>query len=58
MQPSDRGADELPDAINLLITSGRTIEAAEMEGWRVDVGYPEDQEKTESLLQETAEARL
>ncbi|MFB6229113.1 MAG: sugar phosphate nucleotidyltransferase [Halobacteriales archaeon] len=50
VQPSDRGEYELPDAIDLLIQSGRTIDAVRMEGWRVDVGYPEDREKVEELL--------
>ena len=50
VQPSDRGEYELPDAIDLLIQSGRTIDAIRMEGWRVDVGYPEDREKAQRLL--------
>jgi glucose-1-phosphate thymidylyltransferase len=40
VQPSDRGEYELPDTIDLLLESGRTIEAIQMDGWRVDVGYP------------------
>ncbi|WP_255192166.1 UTP--glucose-1-phosphate uridylyltransferase AglF [Natronobeatus ordinarius] len=50
VQPSDRGEYELPDAIDLLIQSGRTIDAIRMDGWRIDVGYPEDRERAESLL--------
>ena len=42
VQPSDRGEYELPDAVDLLIESGRTIDAIRMDGWRVDVGYPEE----------------
>jgi glucose-1-phosphate thymidylyltransferase len=42
VQPSDRGEYELPDTIDLLLESGRTIETIPMNGWRVDVGYPED----------------
>ena len=34
MQPSDRGEYELPDAIDLLIQSGRTIDAIRLDGWR------------------------
>jgi len=44
--------------VDLLIQSGRTIDAIRMDGWRVDVGYPEDRDKAERLLQgeEAAEA--
>jgi glucose-1-phosphate thymidylyltransferase len=52
VQPSDRGEYELPDAIDLLIQSGRTIDAIRMDGWRVDVGYPEDRDRVEELLEE------
>ena len=53
VQPSDRGEYELPDAIDLLIQTGRTIDAIRMEGWRVDVGYPEDRERAEERVRET-----
>jgi glucose-1-phosphate thymidylyltransferase len=52
VQPSDRGEYEVSDAIDLLIKSGRTIDAIRMEGWRVDVGYPEDRDEAERRLQE------
>jgi len=52
VQPSDRGEYELPDAIDLLIQSGRTIDAIRMEGWRIDVGYPEDRDRAERRLAE------
>jgi glucose-1-phosphate thymidylyltransferase len=52
VQPSDRGEYELSDAIDLLIQSGRTIDAIPMEGWRIDVGYPEDRDEAERRLQE------
>jgi glucose-1-phosphate thymidylyltransferase long form len=52
VQPSDRGEYELSDAIDLLIKSGRTIDAIRMEGWRIDVGYPEDRDEAERRLQE------
>ena len=52
VQPSNRGEYELPDAIDLLIQSGRTIDAIRMNGWRIDVGYPEDRDRAEELLQE------
>ncbi|AOW80055.1 glucose-1-phosphate thymidylyltransferase [Halodesulfurarchaeum formicicum] len=51
VQPSDRGEYELSDAIDLLIESGRTIDAIRMDGWRIDVGYPEDRDKAEQRLQ-------
>ncbi|WP_265112381.1 UTP--glucose-1-phosphate uridylyltransferase AglF [Halosolutus halophilus] len=51
VQQSDRGEYELPDAIDLLIQSGRTIDAIRMEGWRVDVGYPDDRNRAEQRLQ-------
>ena len=54
VQPSDRGEYEISDAIDLLIRSGRTIDATEMDGWRLDIGYPEDREKAEQRLQATS----
>ncbi|WP_436347998.1 sugar phosphate nucleotidyltransferase [Natronorubrum sp. FCH18a] len=56
VQPSDRGEYELPDAIDLLIQSGRTIDAIRMDGWRIDVDYPEDRDAAEERLQDEAEA--
>jgi glucose-1-phosphate thymidylyltransferase len=50
VQPSGRGEYELPDAIGLLIQSGRTIDAIRLDDWRVDVGYPEDRDKVEEYL--------
>ena len=55
VQPSDRGEYEISDAIDLLIQSGRTIDAIGLEGWRIDVGYPEDREEAERRLQGTTE---
>jgi len=54
VQPSDRGEYELPDAIDLLIQSGRTIDAVQLDGWRIDVGYPEDRDRAEERLDEGA----
>jgi glucose-1-phosphate thymidylyltransferase len=54
VQPSDRGEYEISDAIDLLIKSGRTIDATEMDGWRMDIGYPEDRERAEQRLQGTS----
>ncbi|WP_136602685.1 UTP--glucose-1-phosphate uridylyltransferase AglF [Salinigranum halophilum] len=50
VQPSARGEYELPDAIDLLIGSGRTIDAIRMDGWRTDIGYPTDREAAERRL--------
>jgi len=55
VQPSNRGEYEISEAIDLLIQSGRTIDAIRMDGWRVDVGYPEDREKAERLLRAEAD---
>jgi glucose-1-phosphate thymidylyltransferase len=50
VQPSDRGEYELSDGIDLLMESGRTIDAVRLDGWRVDVGYPEDRDTAEQRL--------
>jgi len=50
VQPSGRDELEISDAIDLLIQSGRTIDAIRMEGWRIDVGYPADRDRAEQLL--------
>jgi dTDP-glucose pyrophosphorylase len=52
VRPSDRGEYELSDAVDLLIKSGRTIDAIPMDGWRIDLGYPEDRDEAERRLQE------
>ncbi len=54
VQPSDRGEYEITDAVNLLLQSGRTIDAIALEGWRLDIGYPEDRDEAEERLQDTA----
>ena len=51
VQPSNRDEYEISDAIDLLIQSGRTIDAIPLDGWRIDVGYPEDREDAETRLQ-------
>ena len=56
VQPSDRGEYEISDAVDLLIHSGRTIDAIRMDGWRVDVGYPEDRDQAERRLTGESEA--
>jgi glucose-1-phosphate thymidylyltransferase len=50
VNPSDRGEYELSDAIDLLLYSGHTIDAVRMDGWRIDVGYPEDRDRAEQRL--------
>ncbi len=50
VQPSNREEYEISEAIDLLIRSGRTIDAIGIDGWRIDVGYPEDREKAEQRL--------
>jgi len=56
VQPSGRGEYEISDAIDLLIHSGRTIDAIRLDGWRMDIGYPEDREEAEEHLQGKIEA--
>jgi glucose-1-phosphate thymidylyltransferase len=36
--------------VNLLIQSGRTIDAIPIEGWRMDIGYPDDRDRAEQRL--------
>jgi len=55
VQPSNRGEYEISDAIDLLLHSGRTIDAIRMDGWRNDIGYPEDRDEAEERLQSEAE---
>jgi glucose-1-phosphate thymidylyltransferase len=52
VQPSNRREYEISEAVDLLIRSGRTIDAIRLDGWRIDVGYPEDREEAEKRLQE------
>jgi len=51
VQPSNRDEYEISDAIDLLLHSGRTIDAIRMDGWRNDIGYPEDRDQAEKRLQ-------
>ena len=54
VQPSNRGEYEISEAVDLLVRSGRTIDAIRLDGWRIDVGYPEDRDEAERRLQEQA----
>ncbi|ELZ81345.1 glucose-1-phosphate uridylyltransferase [Haloferax larsenii JCM 13917] len=56
VQPSNRGEYEISEAIDLLIRSGRTIDAIRIDGWRMDIGYPEDRDEAENRLQGKTEA--
>ena len=56
VQPSNRGEYEISEAIDLLIRSGRTIDAIRLDGWRLDVGYPEDRDEAENRLKDAIEA--
>jgi glucose-1-phosphate thymidylyltransferase len=60
VQPSDRGEYEITDAVNLLLHSDRTIDAISLDGWRIDIGYPDDRDEAERRIQEepTPEAAL
>ena len=42
LEPSARGEYELTDAIQKLVTNGYRVKAARIDGWRLDIGYPED----------------
>ena len=55
VQPSNRGEYEISEAVDLLIRSGRTIDAVQLDGWRLDIGYPEDREEAERRLREGLE---
>jgi glucose-1-phosphate thymidylyltransferase len=41
--------------VDLLIRSGRTIDVVELNGWRLDIGYPEDRDEAERRLREGME---
>ncbi|KAB1196260.1 MULTISPECIES: UTP--glucose-1-phosphate uridylyltransferase AglF [Haloferax] len=55
VQPSNRNEYEISEAIDLLIRSGRTIDAIRIDGWRMDIGYPEDRDEAEKRLKQLAE---
>jgi len=42
LQPSARGEYELSDALQALIDHNYTVKASKIDGWRIDIGYPED----------------
>jgi len=57
-QPSDRGEYEISEAVDLLLHSGRTIDAVELDGWRMDIGYPEDRDAAEQRLLDEGEGEV
>ncbi len=42
LTPSVRGEYEITDAIQNLVTNDYLVKAAKIDGWRIDIGYPED----------------
>jgi glucose-1-phosphate thymidylyltransferase len=52
VRPSERGEYELTDAIAVLVAAGLTVEAVELEGWRVNVNTPEDRDRAERMLRD------
>jgi len=42
LKPSKRGEYELTDALQRLVTDNFRVQAVKIEGWRLDIGYPED----------------
>jgi len=42
LKPSKRNEYELTDAIQKLIDNNYVVKAAKINGWRLDIGYPED----------------
>ncbi|MEA2070900.1 MAG: sugar phosphate nucleotidyltransferase [Asgard group archaeon] len=42
LKPSARGEYELTDAIQRLVSNDYLVTAARIDGWRLDIGYPED----------------
>ena len=51
VQPSDRGEYEISDAIDLLLHADRNIAAVPIDGWRMDIGYPEDRDEAEKRVE-------
>jgi glucose-1-phosphate thymidylyltransferase len=58
VQPSDRDECELSDSVDLLIQSERTTDAVRMDGWRLDIDYPEDRDEAERRLQGEVDSEL
>jgi glucose-1-phosphate thymidylyltransferase len=58
VQSSNRGEYEISEAVDLLIRSGRTIDAVQLDGWRLDIGYPEDRGEAEQRLREAVEVTV
>ncbi|MHA1420367.1 MAG: sugar phosphate nucleotidyltransferase [Candidatus Heimdallarchaeaceae archaeon] len=50
LQPSARGEYELSDALQSMINQHYTVKASKIDGWRLDIGYPEDLLAVNKLL--------
>lgn len=50
VRPSARGEYELPDAIDLLLYSGYSVETVAFEGWKVNINTERDIERAERKL--------
>lgn len=50
VQPSNQGDYGISEAIDLIIQSGRVIEAIRMDGWWMDIGFPDDRDEAEERV--------
>lgn len=50
LTPSGRGEYELPDAVDLLLSAGRSVETVQFDGWRANVNTPADVETAAKRL--------
>ena len=48
VQPTSRGESEISEPIDLLIRSGRPIDALGLDGCRIAIGSPEDRDEAEA----------
>jgi glucose-1-phosphate thymidylyltransferase len=56
VRPSARGEYELPDAIDLLIHAGYSVETVPIEGWKVNINTERDIERAERRLSRSDDA--
>ncbi len=52
--PSNRGELEITDAVRKLVEWGYSVKTVPLNGWRKDIGYPEDRDKAEQYLRQHA----
>ncbi len=50
LKPSARGEYEISDALQAMIDNNYMVKAAKIDGWRLDIGYPEDLLAVNQLL--------